>query len=97
MGYCIDYHGSDKQRNVSGNGKHRIWLMTFLWFGLFSLLVKAFWDKGNNVLYQLCWRDAEVFAGAVQYIFAEVQNGSGFSEAVQGFVWEIIHEAKLAG
>lgn len=96
MSYYICYDKSVEVR-ISENRKHRRWVLTCLWFLFFSLLVKAFWDKGNAVLYHLLWKDAEVLAESVQYVFSEVRKGQGFAEAVQGFCREIIQDAKIAG
>ena len=97
MGYSIDYQPSGGGRRTSPRGGWRLWLLTLGWFFFFTLLVKAFWDKGDGILQSLLWREPQVLAEAVRYVFLRVRSGEALTAAVGSFCREVLWDAAFAG
>ena len=98
MSYSINYREPSVIKATDKRKKSRIPIMTAVFFLLFMLVVKAFWEKGDERLSRILWsQDLVVLERAVQYIFAAVEHGQPFPEAVQAFCREIIHEAMSVG
>ena len=98
VSYFINYCDFSEKEHYKINRKSRIPILSALFFVMFLLVVKGFWGEGEAVISRLLWsEDWLLIDKVVQYSFAAMRNGQPFSEAVQGFCREIVHEAMALG
>lgn len=92
MGYRIDYYGKKNNCIPPQRRKGLAWLF----FGIFLLLVCAFWTEGREVLIRCLWPgDVEDFRRAAGLFLDSVECGLSFEDSAAIFCREVLSGAQL--
>lgn len=91
MSYRISYVENICERNTGKGNNTRVYLLSAMLFGMFLLLVKAFWQEGYDTLYQLFgMKEIWMIDEGIRYICHALRGGHTLPEAIQTFCKEIL-------
>ncbi len=85
MGYIIEYKQEICRKPLKKQTNSRLWAMTGGFFCLFLLICHLYWPEGLSAVRELLLPEGN----AVSTLVSDLQNGSGFAEAVESFCQQV--------